>query len=163
MCAGVCFWRPLRQTMTAATLEIKLADYELIFLVSLHIWLLDTLLTGVRFNVLAMLAFLLPFCFGSHSASVFIARDHLSLGLGVRCWVCADGGGEAGWADAMGRIKADQISQGAGAAWAPLILTACLQDVFLRPGLAFQQLLQFQGMRPVTYCLCNWCRFHKRK
>lgn len=81
---------------------------------------------------------------------VFIAiRDHLSLGRGVRRWVFADGGGAAGWADATGCVRTDQISQGAGAAWAPLSLTTCLQDGFLRPGLAFQQLLQFQGMRPV--------------
>lgn len=64
----------------------------------------------------------------------------------MKCWVCADGGGEAGQADAMGCIEPDQISQGPCAA---LILAACLQNVFLRPGLAFQQLLQFQDMRPV--------------
>lgn len=103
--------------------------------------------------------------FGStiHPVSVFIARDHLSLGLGVRCWVCAQGEGEEGWADATGCVKPDQISQGLAAAWGPLILTACLQNVFLRPGLAFQQLLQFQGTKPVAYSLSNWCRFLKRK
>lgn len=63
----------------------------------------------------------------------------------------------------MGHVKPDQISQGLCAAWAPLILTACLQDVFLRPGLAFQQLLHFQHTRLVVYSLCNWCRFRKRK
>lgn len=77
--------------------------------------------------------------------------------------MCADGGGEAGWADAMGRVQPDQISQGPGAACAPLILAARLQEVFLRPGLAFQQLLRFQGVRPAAYSLCNPCRFHKGK
>lgn len=134
-----------------------------IFLLSLHIWLPDTLLTGVHFNVLALLVSLLPLCFGCHSVLVFLARDHLSLGLGVRCWVCADVRGEAGWADAMGCVKTDQISQGVGAAWALLTLTACPQDVFLRQGLAFQQLLRFRSRRPVTYCLCNWCKFQNRK
>lgn len=77
--------------------------------------------------------------------------------------MCVHGEGEAEWADAMGCIKPDQISEEPGAVWALLILTACLQDIFLKPGLAFQQLLQFQDTKAEAYGLSNWCRFLKRK
>lgn len=77
--------------------------------------------------------------------------------------MCAHREGEAERADAMGCIKPDQISEYPGAVWPPLILTACLQDIFLKPGLAFQQLLQFQDTKAEAYGLSNCCRFLKRK
>lgn len=77
--------------------------------------------------------------------------------------MCADGEGEAEWADATGCVRPDQISQDPGVVRALLILTACLQNIFLRLGLAFHQLLQFQDTKAVAYSLSNWCRFLKRK
>lgn len=97
-----------------------------------------------------------------HSVLLFIGSAYLRV-WGVGCLQTELEELRQGGQDAEGRVKTDQVSQGAGADWAPLIPTACLQDVFLRPGLAFQQLLRFQGMGPLTYCLCNGCRFHKRK
>lgn len=88
--------------------------------------------------------------------SVFLARDHLSLG----------------WLWGVGCVQTEEVRlrrNGTRQAWSNItglprgLLSACPQNVFLRPVLAFQQLLPFQGMRLVAYRLCNWCRFHKGK
>ena len=124
----------------------------------------DTLLTGVYFLCFSHTHLPLPF------ACSFLALTRLPSCLCIySCGPLIPGAGwelsgvcrrwRLGWADVSSLIKYHKVRVPRGLRWSsPLVYRACL-----KPGLAFQQLLQFHGIRPVVYSLCHWCKFHRRK